>query len=153
VREYRDGRAQLASSTIQTARALVQAVDAQLAQGELLARTLTTSDTLLRRDFAAFHQRALRLIGAAPFVQSVHIYGVDGLPIVNTRLAFGQPLPRRANLEQIQSVFKEGRPAKPELIISPLTHMPVISLAVPVFSGTRVELALALGIAPNVFSN
>jgi PAS domain S-box-containing protein len=152
VRQYQDGRAQLASTTIQTARAMAQAVDAQLAQGEVLARALATSGSLARRDFAAFHQRALRVAGDAPFVQSVHIYERDGAPRVNSRLPFGQAMPRRINLTQIESVFATGRPARPELIDSPLSHQPVISLMVPVFSGARVEYALAMGISPDVFS-
>lgn len=152
LRQYQDGRAQLAIHTVQTARALVQAVDVQLAQGEMLALTLASSGSLVRRDFAAFQQRALRLIGEMPFVQSVHIYQSNGVPLVNTRLPWGQVLPRRINLAQIHSVFESSRPAAPELIVSPLTRLPVVSIAVPVFAGDKVEYVLAVGISPDVFS-
>ena len=150
---FSTARVQREEDTLQTSRAMLQAVDAQIAQALLLAATLTTSDALLRRDFEGFHQRALRLIREVSFVQSVLIYERNGNPLVNSRVPFGQVLPRRTDLKQIESIFESGKPSKSEVILSPLTHLPVISIAVPVFSGTKVEYALAMGIAPDVFNS
>jgi hypothetical protein len=153
VHNYSISREQRVEDTVQTARALVQAVDAQIVQIESLALALTTSDSLVHRNFAAFHQRALRLISETPTLQSVHIYSRDGAPLVNTRVPFGQSLPRRSDLKQIKSVFESGKSSKPEVILNPLTHTPVISIVVPVLSGDKVAFVLAMGIAPNVFSS
>lgn len=152
VRDYHSGRAQLATNTIQIARAMVQAVDAQIDQGKLLALTLTTSDALVRRDFAAFHQRALRFINEQSLVQSVQLYERNGVAVLNTRLPFGQPLPQQSDPAQIERVFESGRPAMPEVIFSPWTRKPMVSMAFPVFAGSRVEYVLAMGISPNVFT-
>lgn len=56
--EYREGRVQLERDTIHTARALVQTVDAQLLQAQVLARTLSTANSLTRGDLQRFHHRA-----------------------------------------------------------------------------------------------
>ncbi len=150
VREYQNGHAQQATDTIQTARALVQAVDAQIGQGKLLAEKLAGSDALAHRDFAAFHERALRLVNETSFVQSVYILDRNGTPMVNTRVPLGQALHRQTNPQQILNVVASGKAAKPEVIVNPLTHLPVISLAVPVHFGANVEFVLAMEIAPDV---
>ncbi len=152
-REYQNGRAQLEKNTIQTARAMVQTVDAELAKAQLLAQVLATSDSLARQDFAAFHRRALALLRESNLTQSVLIYDVHGQQVLNTRLPFGQPLPKRANLVQIERVFATGKTVTSEVFLSPLTGLPVVSVAVPVFSGAKVVFALAIGIAPQQLNN
>lgn len=152
-KEYQDGRARIQLNTIQTARALVQAVDVQLAQGELLAQALATSDAMIHRDFAAFHRSAQRLAKQAQFAQGVVLYNRQGQQIVNTRQPWGQTLPGRINLEQIHSVFANGKPARPEVLPSASTYQPIVSVAVPVFSGEKVEYVLVVGIAPEIFDN
>ena len=143
----RDGRAGLQNNTIQTTRALAQAVDGQLARAELIAQALATSDALARHDLAAFHQRAEALLQESHIGQSVLIYNIHGQQLVNTMLPFGQTLPRRGNVDQIERVFANGRPAISEVLPSPLTGRPVVSIAVPVFSGQKVVHVLCVEVA------
>ena len=150
--EYQDGLARLQRDTLQTARALVQAVDAKLAQVELLAQTLATSDTLARKDFAAFHRRAQTLLQESSIAQNILIYDANGQQRVNIRLPFGTDLPTRANLAQIERVFASAKPVTSEVFLSPLTGLPMISVAVPVFSGGKVVFVLAACIAPQEFN-
>jgi diguanylate cyclase (GGDEF)-like protein/PAS domain S-box-containing protein len=152
-REYQDGRAQFQKSTIYTARAMVQTVDAELAKVRLLAQVLATSQSLARQDFAAFHRRALALLHASNLIQSVVIYDAQGQQLVNTRLPLGQPLPKRSNLFQVERVFASGKAVTTEVFFSPLTGLPVVGVAVPVFSGTKVIFALVIGIAPQQFNS
>ena len=152
-REYQDGRSQLQKNTLQTARAMVQTVDAELAKVQVLAQALATSDSLARQDFAAFHRRALALLHESNLGQSVLIYDIHGQQLLNTKLPFGQPLPRRSNLGQIERVFATGKTVVSEVFLSPLTGLPVVSVGVPVFSGAKVIFALAIGIGPQQFNN
>ena len=97
-RGYQSERQQLQERTLQTARALVHAVDAPLMQAQQMAMALATSGSLGRRDLAAFHQRAKALVGQGQFALSVLLYDAQGQQLLNTRIPYGQPLPTRANL-------------------------------------------------------
>jgi PAS domain S-box-containing protein len=152
-REYQDGRAQLQKNTLQTARAIVQTVDAQMNEVRVVAQTLATSDSLARQDFAAFHRRARTLLHASDIGQSLVIYDVHGQQLVNTRIPFGQPLPKRSNPVQVERVFATGKQVTSEVLLSPFTGLPMISIAVPVFSGVKVVFALAIHISPQQFNN
>ena len=59
---YQEGRTQIEHDTIRTARALVQAVDGQLAKAQVMALALSTSNFLAAGDLASFHRRARALI-------------------------------------------------------------------------------------------
>ena len=145
---FQEGRAQLQDNTLQTARALVQSIDGQLAKAELLAQALATSESLARDDLAQFHQRARALLQESNFGQSVLLYDFHGQQRVNTLLPFGMALPKRLDPDQIARVFASGRPVVSDIFPSALTGRPVFSVAVPVFSGTKVVHALSIGIAP-----
>ena len=143
-----DGRAELQNSAIQATRALVQAVDGQLAKATLLAQALAASESLARGDLAQFHQRAQRLLDDAQIGQSVLLVDIDGQQRVNTLRPFGQRLPRHADLAHIARVFASARAAVSQVVPSLLTGHPVLSVAVPVFSGKKVVYALCVEIAP-----
>ncbi|MGE5468785.1 MAG: hypothetical protein ACM3Y9_15290 [Ignavibacteria bacterium] len=60
--QYREGRAQREHDTIQTARALVQAVDNHLLRAQAVAQALSVSESLARRDFASFYRQAREVL-------------------------------------------------------------------------------------------
>jgi diguanylate cyclase (GGDEF)-like protein/PAS domain S-box-containing protein len=147
--DYQVGRIQLQTDTLQTVRALVQTVDAKLAQAELLAQTLATSDTLARQDFPAFHRWAQTLLQESSIAHSILIYDARGQQRVNTNIPLGQPLPKRSHVAQVEHMFATGKTVPPEVLLSPLTGLPVVWLVVPVFSGTEVVFSLVIDdIAP-----
>jgi hypothetical protein len=117
-RQYQIVQEQIKRDIKQTTCALVQMVDGQLLQAEVLAQTLATVDFLFRQDIASFHQLAQTLLQRTGIAQSIVLYDVRGQKLVNTRLHFGQPLPRRFNLAQIERVFATGKPATPTRICS-----------------------------------
>ena len=138
-------RAELKKDAIQAARAKVQTVDAELAKAEYFAQALATSESLNRQDFSAFHAQSLRLLHGSNIDLSVILYDANGQQLVNTRIPYGQPLPSRTDLEQIQSVFATGRPAEQRLKFRRLDGRPVVATMVPVFSGNKVQYGLAVG--------
>ena len=144
-----DGRAELQNNTMQTTRALVQALDGQLAKAELVAHALATSDALARHDFAAFHRRAVTLLQESNVGQRVLVYDIDGQQRVNTMRPFDfkQALPRQVNPEHVKRVFAGGRTSVAEVLPSPAGSA-VISIAVPVYSGPNVVYVLCVEISP-----
>jgi len=142
---HKSERAELKKDAIQAARAKVQTVDAELAKAEYFAQALATSESLNWQDFSAFHAQSLRLLRGSNIDLSVVLYDANGQQLVNTHVPYGQPLPSRTNLEQIQSVFATGRPAEQRLIFRRLDGRPVVATMVPVFSGKKVQYGLAVG--------
>ena len=144
LQEYQEGRAQLQRNTLQTTRALVQTVDAQLHLAQNAAQALATSESLARQDFAAFYRRAQALLHASDIGQYVVISTENGEPLVNTLRPLGAPVSAHANLEQLRRVFATGRPVVSDVFLSSFTGSPVVSIEVPVRSGGKVVFALSM---------
>jgi hypothetical protein len=136
--EYKNDSEQLRTDTIQTARSMAQTVDAELSKVQLLAQALATSESLARHDFAAFHRRALALLHVTNLDQAVILYDINGQQLVNTTLPFEQRSTHHVDLERIGRVFITGRPVIPEVVLSPLTGRPMVSIAVPVVIDQKV---------------
>lgn len=144
LQEYQEGRAQLQRNTLQTTRALVQTVDAQLHLAQNSAQALATSESLARRDFAAFHRRAQALLHETNFGEYVVISTASGEQLVNTLRPLGDPLPVRANLEQLHRVFATGQPVVSDVFVSSLTGRSVVGIEVPVRSSGKVVFTLSV---------
>src|SRR5687768_12250511 len=85
------GRAQSERQLLQTTQALSQMVDAELGAYESVLRALRASDSLQRRDWAAFDRQA-RQVMAGPNTWIV-VADRSGRQLVNTLLPTGAPLP------------------------------------------------------------
>src|SRR5688572_7975699 len=133
--------------TLETARALAQAVDRQLAIGQVGLLVLAGSVDLAAGDLAAFHRRARDAIRDLPG-DSVVLSDASGQQLVNTLRPFGEALPRRGNLAQLRRLFETGQPAISDLFLGQVMRRPIIALDVPVRRGDKVAFALALGIFP-----
>ena len=153
VHQYQDGREQLQKNTIQTARALVQTVDAQLIKAQVVAQALSTSSYLATQDFAGFYRRALELLQQADIGSNVVLSNESGQQIVNTMLAFGAPLPRHGNPEQLRRVFDTGQPVVSGVFSGGVTGSPKITVDVPVLSHGKVVYVLSLGLLPQQLGN
>lgn len=151
--EYRDGRARLEQGNIQTARALVQAVDAQLLKAQIAALSLSTAGSLSKSHFADFYKRATALLATTQFGRNVVLTDQSGQQLVNTAIPFGQPLPKHGNPAALRRVFETGKPVISDLFISGVTRRPVMSVDVPVLINGRVGYVLSISIEPNDFSS
>uniref|UniRef100_Q47FH1 diguanylate cyclase n=1 Tax=Dechloromonas aromatica (strain RCB) TaxID=159087 RepID=Q47FH1_DECAR len=150
--EYSDGRDRLEKDTIQTARALVQAVDAHLLKAEIAAQSLSTAGSLSKRNFADFHRRATELLATNKQGRNVVLTDPSGQQIVNTLKPFGQLLPKHGNFTAARRVFETGKPLISDLFMGELTQHPVMSIDVPVLTNEKVSYVLSIGIDPNDFS-
>ena len=141
-------RSQLEKGTIQTARALVQVVDAQLIKSQAAAHTLSTSDSLARHDFAAFYRQASALLQTEDIDNNVVLRDASGQQIVNTILPFGEPLPRSPIPESIDRVFATGQAAVSDVYVAAVGARTMVSVAAPVLDKGRVAYVLSVGIVP-----
>ena len=150
--EYREGRAQLEKSTLQTTRAMLQAVDSQLLRAQAIAQALSTADSLARLDLASFHQRAREALMLAGLSTNVVLRDRAGRQILNTAADFGAPLTALPAPDQVRNVFATGRPDVSDLFIGPLFKRPIMSVNVPVIADRTVTYVLSVGILPEHFN-
>ncbi len=144
---YDRHRATVEQSTLETARALMQAVDRELASGQVALRVLAASPYLASGDLAAFDRAAREILPVAPGNNFV-LSDATGQQLVNTLRPFGEPLPRHGNPEQLRRVFQTGRPVISDLFVGGVLRRPVIALDVPVRRRGQVVYDLSLGMFP-----
>ncbi len=133
--------------TLETARALTQAVDQELASGRVALMVLARSAHLASGDLAAFHRQAQDAIRDLPG-DSLVLSDASGQQLVNTLRPFGDALPLRGNIAQLRRLFETGQPVISDLFVGQVMRRPIIALDVPVRRGDRVAFALAMGIFP-----
>ena len=150
--EYERGRTQQQASVVLTVRDKLDAVDAQLAQAELFAQALATDGALTRQDFAAFHQRSV-LLGKSDLDRNIILYDASGQQLLNSNTPYGERLPKRQDLAQIQSVFSAGRMVGPTVISRTADGHSVVGITAPIFSGQKVAYALAVNWAPKILND
>ncbi|MGE5492978.1 MAG: ATP-binding protein [Actinomycetota bacterium] len=153
IHEYREGRNQLKKDTIQTARALVRAVDNQILKVEALALGLAGSDALAAGNFGRFHDQARRTLAHAQLGASVSLADGQGLQFVNTGDDFGTPLPPHGSPELVRRVFGSGESAISDIFESQVLHRPLVAVAVPVILDGRVRYALTVTILPETLND
>ena len=133
--------------TLATARALAEAVDRELASGQVGLKVLARSRSLASGDLAVFHRQAQDAMRDLPG-NSVVLSDASGQQLINTLRPFGEALPLRGNLAQVHRLFETGQPAISDLFVGQVMRRPIITVDVPVRRGERVVFALALGIFP-----
>ncbi|MBK6008814.1 sensor histidine kinase [Ramlibacter ginsenosidimutans] len=144
---YERHRESIAQGTLNTTRALVQAVDQDLASGRSALQALATSPYLVTGDLAAFDRQARAALVELPGDSLVLTDG-SGQQLVNTLRPFGTQLPRHGNLAQIRRVFETGRPLVSDLFASAVRQQLVISIDVPVRRDGQVVYDVSMGMLP-----
>jgi hypothetical protein len=147
VYSYQRQRTTIEHSTLDTARALTQAVDQELASGRTALQALATSPYLASGDLAAFHRQAREALIELPGANVV-VSDASGQQLVNTLRPFGEPLPRNSSPEQLRRIFETGRPVISDLFVGELAHRPLISVGVPVSRGGQVVYDISMAFFP-----
>ncbi|HZX31488.1 MAG TPA: ATP-binding protein [Rhodocyclaceae bacterium] len=153
IHEYREGRSQLKKDTIQTVRALAQAVDNQILRVQALAVGLAASDALATGDFGRFHEQARRTLAHARLGASVSLADSQGRQIANTGENFGASLPFHGSPELVRRVFDTGEAAVSDVYQSRVLHRPLVAVAVPVMQDNGVRYALTVTILPETLDD
>jgi diguanylate cyclase (GGDEF)-like protein len=148
IADYRQQREELRKSTVQTTRALVQAVDSHLLRALAVAQVLSTSDALARNDLRTFHRRAREAVALVGLGTNAVLRDSSGQQLLNTATEFDAPLPGWQLTDEVRQVFATGRPAISKLFMGPLLKKHIVSVYVPVTLDGRVAYVLAIGILP-----
>jgi signal transduction histidine kinase/ActR/RegA family two-component response regulator len=142
---YQQQRTILERNTIATARALMQAIDAELFGVQSALQVLASSQRLASGDLFSFYRKASE---ALPNMGGNYIVVTDstGQQRLNTLKPFGDPLPQLPLSAKVRRVFENGQPAISDFFAAADIGQSAITLEVPVFSNGKVIYSLAMGI-------
>jgi two-component system sensor histidine kinase/response regulator len=142
---YRQQQAILERNTIATARALMQAIDAELFGVQSALQVLAASQRLASGDLASFYRQASE---ALPNIAGNYIVITDstGQQRLNTLKPFGAPLPKVPLSAQARQVFEHGQPTISDFSVVADIGRSAITLEVPVRLDGKVVYSLAMGI-------
>ncbi len=144
-------RSDLEHATLQTARALLQGIDRELASAQGASQALARSPFLKTDDLATFYAQAQEALRDRPGINIV-LSDRGGRQIFNTLAPFGQTLPPIGNQAQALQVFKTGNPAVSNLYIGSVTRLPRVSVEVPVLRDGQIMYVLSMEIYVNYLS-
>jgi two-component system sensor histidine kinase/response regulator len=142
---YQQQRTILERNTVATARALMQAIDAELFGVQSALQVLAASQRLASGDLASFYRQASE---ALPNIAGNYIVITDstGQQRLNTLKPFGTPLPKVPLSAKARQVFERGQPAISDFFVAPDIGRSAITLEVPVRLDGKVVYSLAVGI-------
>ena len=142
---YQVERERITQDAGMTARALMLAVDSDLAAARSALEVLASSTKLANDDFASFQQKATEAIVDLP-LNNVVLRDRTGRQLVNTLVPYGTALPVHDVRRELELVFETGKPALSDLFHGPVANKPLVSIDVPVFRDGRVVYDLAAGV-------
>ena len=135
-----------------TAHRIVAAVDRELVGIQASAQALATSSSLQEGDFETFQRRAQMTLqswsGQRADNYTVVVRDTTGQQVANTRLPWGSPLPKGANLPIDQQVIASKRPVIQDLFTGATAGRPIISIRVPVLKDDAVTHVLSMAVDP-----
>ena len=144
--DYEHRQERLARDSIATARALVSAVDRDLAGSRMALLALASSPYLAADDLARFHAQAAEVQRDLD-LGNIVLLAPEGRQLVNTLRPFGSPLPDERNTV-LRGVASTAKPIITDLFVGALTGRRLVAVAVPVMRDGKVAYVLAAGIWP-----
>lgn len=145
---YHQGRAQLVRESMATARAMMSAVDRELATTQAALRGLATSPYLASGNLAAFHAQAAEMLKTQHVLNIVMIDpGAQQIQLVNTLRPFGSKLPVGV-VPGLEEAVRAGRPFTSDIFVGPIAKKHLVAVGVPVFRGDK-PYVLAAGMFPD----
>lgn len=107
--QYQEGRAEQKQDTIQTARALAQAVDLHLLRAQAAGEVLATNEALTERDLKQLHEDARKLVNRVEMAANVVLRDRNEQLVLNALVPYGAPLPVQPSREHVRRVFFDGK--------------------------------------------
>jgi signal transduction histidine kinase/CheY-like chemotaxis protein len=147
VQSYYRGRADIEHGLRHATRAMIRAVDAELAGAQAAMQALATQPQLKTGDLKGFYDQALAMLPAEGF-SNVVLSDRTGRQLLNTLRPFGTPLPNHGNPEHLSQVLEHGAPMISDVFLGGVTGRPLVAVEVPVVVGGTPTYGLAAGILP-----
>jgi two-component sensor histidine kinase len=151
-RNYVSDRRDAEQRVLEVARGIRIAVDGELRSQISALRALALSYPLEKGDIVAFRNQAESFLNQFPDGSNLVLIDPTGQQILNMRVAWGEPLPRRENPAN-DLVFETGRPAVSDLVVGAVTRRLLVTINVPVFHGGKVAYDVAFTPPPRTFRN
>lgn len=151
IRSFNQGRASLERDTVATARALNQAVDAELKGARAALLVLAESPYLASGEFAKFYGQAKELLPALN-IDNIVLTDLSGQQLINTFQPYGAPLPFRGDRELFKKVIATGQPVISDLFVGKVIGRPVIGIEVPVLVAGEPLYTLGISFLPERLS-
>jgi len=140
---YDAKRSELIGHAQDTARALRQAVETKLSGVDSALVALGTSGALTTSDFAGFHSQTRTLLREFEGADII-LAEPDGQQLVNSYRDFGEPLPKRKNIEVLKKVFETGKTHISGPFKGAITGRWLIGIDQPVWKGEAIAYALGM---------
>jgi diguanylate cyclase (GGDEF)-like protein len=148
--DYRQDRERVIQESMATARAIMSAVDRDMAGMQAALLALATSPHLASNDLAAFYEQAMDVLNTQKS-DNIVLLDQTGQQLLNTLRPFGSKLPSDTNPALLQ-VFKTGQPVTADIFWGPVRKEFVLVVAVPVYRGDTIIYALAAAVWPERLS-
>ena len=145
---HSEGLALITRDASMTARAMMVAVDRDLARAQTAALVLSASPDLVAGQLDDFRRLAGDIVRANVGV-NVILTDESGQERLNLRVPDGEQLPVSGDGEFMRRVFATGRPEISDLYFGAVRHLPAIAVAQPVFIDDKVEYTLTVSLGPD----
>lgn len=140
-------QAEIRSASIQTMRAMIGAVDAELLRSIAVLETLATTESLQQDDLARFHRAAQRTLSAQTGWTTIILSDPQGRPQVNAEHPFrAAGAGRQSDLAGLQPVLATRRPAVGPVVRDAAPGAYVFAVHVPVMRGDELHYVLTAAI-------
>ena len=138
--------------TLGNAQRIMAAVERELVGIQSAAQALATSSSLLEGNFEVFQRQAEMTLQSWSQQRTdnyaVVVRDTTGQQVANTRLPWGSPLPKGANLPIDQQVITTKQPVVQDLFTGAAAGRPIISIRVPVLKDGTVTHVLSMAVEP-----
>lgn len=134
---------QVSSNLLESARTMTMVVDRELTSVQAALLGLATSPSFRNDDFEDVNRQALELLKSYPGADII-VADTTGQQLINSFRPYGNPLPKRNNLDMVRHIFDFGRPVVSDLFFGAVTERPLIGIDVPVFRDGKVVYDLSM---------
>jgi signal transduction histidine kinase/ActR/RegA family two-component response regulator len=146
-------RTQVLRAHLDTVRAVVTSVDAELEQAIAALDALAASPRLARGDLEAFRSEVLALLGRRPEWENIALYDAEARTLLNTSVPPDAPLPPAADRLSVEQAIASGNAEIGNLVrMTPFdTH--AFAVRVPIERDGKITHVLAAAIEPQAIQS
>ena len=141
-------RSHVSNDAQTVAEVLAAAVDRDIESGETAGQVLAHTAMVERGDLAAIHAVTRRMLRPDFPAQAFVLSAPDGTPLMNTRYAFGAPLPIAGNEDDIRQVAASGNTVASSLQRMDAGRQFALAVNVPIWKDGKVRYVLSVHLRP-----
>ena len=144
----RQQRATVQRGEVETARALMSAVDEKLASAVTTLEALAALPSLDHNNLRGFHAEAVRVLRSQPGWLTIVLLAPDGRQVLDALRPLGRSLPTVPERQSFDTVLAARRAAVGDLTFGEITGQQEVSIRVPVIRRGAVTNVLTAVVSP-----